>query len=319
MAVCDVNPEQFSNSQPQLGNIAGAAADIDSTAVRTYRDFDRMLAEEKLDAVSITVPTHLHAEYSIKALKAGINVLCEKPMALNIGDCDRMIEAAEKAGRLLQIGHCIRFWPEYARAGEIVAAGRYGNIVAATFRRLCARPEWAWRNWVLDDSQSGGMALDLHIHDSDFIQYLLGMPAAVRSIGAHSKAGELVHIITHYLYDDDRLITAEGSWAAAPGFGFEMSFNIMLEEATIAYDCTRKPTLRVCPAQDQEATCQPQQADGYQREVEHFAARLRGENPPEVITPRQSRESLRIVQAEIESAATGRVVSLKEDKQERNI
>jgi predicted dehydrogenase len=308
-AICDTNPNVVEDTDKATGNIEASAGDVDLSGVQIYRDFDRMLGEERLDAISVTLPTHLHAD-SIRALEAGVNVLCEKPMALNAKDCERMIEAAESSGKALMIGHCIRFWPEYAKAKEIVDSGKYGKVVAATFRRLGSPPNWAVDNWFTDERRSGGMALDLHIHDTDFVQYLLGVPRAVYSFGANDSAGRLVHIVTQYLYGDDKVVTGEGSWAATAAFGFEMSFNIVLEEATLVYDCKREPNFRLCPAQDESFEPQVRQGDGYSLEIEHFAEKLKGRQTPTVTTLQQSRDSVRIVQAEKESVGKGGPVRL---------
>lgn len=308
-AICDANPNIVEDTS-MVGNIEGAAEGVDFSNIRIYQDLEKMLSEEKPDAVSVTLPTYLHGEYSKRVLEAGVNVLCEKPMALNAADCERMIEAAKKSGKVLQIGHCIRFWPEYAKAKDVVAGGEYGRVIAATFQRLGAAPEWAWDNWIMDEQRSGGMALDLHIHDTDFVQYLFGMPRAVCSFGAKRADGQLMHIVTEYLYDDEKVVTAEGSWAMMPAFGFEMSFNIVLEKATLVYNCTREPTLRVCPAEGDAFTPKVEKGDGYSLEIAHFANKIRGEETKTVITLEQSRDSVRIVEAEKESVKTGEQVSL---------
>ena len=85
-----------------------------------------------------------------------------------------MIDAAERSGKMLQIGHCIRFWPEYAKAKQIVRCGEYGRVMAATFQRLSATAARKAGSWYTEEKHSGGMPLDLHIHDTDFIQYLFG-------------------------------------------------------------------------------------------------------------------------------------------------
>jgi predicted dehydrogenase len=310
VAFCDANPDAAERAKEAVGNIEGAAEEVDFRRVRLYQDCEKMLAEQKPDAVSLTLPTYLHAEHSIKALEAGVNVLCEKPMSLNVTECDRMIDAAKASGKILQIGHCLRFWPEYARAKEIVAGGEYRKVTAATFQRLGAAPSWAWDNWLADHQRSGGMALDLHIHDTDFVQYLFGIPQAVSSFGAKGADGRLMHIVTEYLYDDEKVVTAEGSWAMTPAFGFEMSFNIMLEKATLAYDCTRQPTFRICPGEGEAFTPELPEGDGYSLEIAHFAKRIRGEKTEKVITLEQSRNSVKIVEAEKDSVAKGKPVSL---------
>ncbi len=143
VAICDANPSIKEDTQHAVGNIGDAQAGIDFGSFKLYADYEGMLKEAKLDAVSITLPTYLHTDFSIKAMRAGVHVLCEKPMALNVKDCKRMIAAANKSGKMLQIGHCVRFWPEYAKAKEIVDSGKYGKVIAATFQRFGSAPPWS--------------------------------------------------------------------------------------------------------------------------------------------------------------------------------
>ena len=309
-AVCETNSQIANGLKKEAGNIEQAEDTIDLGAVKIYTDFDEMLNSEKLDAVSITLPTYLHAEYSIKAMSKEIHVLCEKPMTLNVVDCERMISEADKSGKILQIGHCIRFWPEYAKAKEIIDTGNYGKVIAATFQRLGAAPTWSADNWLLNEKLSGGIALDLHIHDTDFVQYLFGMPDSVRSSGAKNSQGNLVNIVTQYGYKKI-LVIAEGGWTMMPSFGFQMSFNIAMEKATLVYDLTRKPTFRLCPFDGDAFTPEFQEGDGWLLEVEHFAKAIRGEKVKPIITLAQSMNSVRIVQAEKESIMQNEAVRIE--------
>jgi len=301
-AICDANPNIEEDVKRAVGNIGEAEEVIDFDSLQLYADFEKMLSDGKLDAISLTLPTYLHADYSIKALAAGVNVLCEKPMALNVQDCERMIGEAKRSGNVLQIGHCVRFWPEYAKAKEIVDSGEYGKIIAATFQRLGAPPTWSIDNWFLDEKRSGGMALDLHIHDTDYVQYLFGTPSAVCSFAAKGAGGALVHIVTQYLYDDDKVVTAEGGWAMMPAFGFEMSFNIVMEKATIVYDLTREPAFKVCLAEGEAITPEVEKEDGWFLQIAHFAKAIQGEKVKPITTLEESRDSVKIVAAEKESA-----------------
>jgi predicted dehydrogenase len=260
-----------------------------------------MLSSVKLDAVSITVPSDLHAEFTIKALKAGLHVLCEKPMALNIEDCWQMHQAAKKSGKRLMIAHCIRFWPEYANTKQIIDSGQYGKVLYAAFQRFSAMPTWTAGNWVLDDTRSGGMIVDLHIHDSDYICYLFGLPQAVLSWAPQQDESLLPHIHTRYFYDDGKLITAEGSWIMTPSFGFQMAFNIILERATIIYDCTRDPAYKIYTSDGSVLTPSVPAGDGYLHEIIHFAGLITGKKTQEVITLEQSHQALQIVLAECQS------------------
>lgn len=308
VAICDIDPAKFASADGTAGNISGAEQPLDFSGIKFFTSAAEMLAEMKLDAVSVTLPTYLHAEYSCLALRAGVNVLCEKPMALDGAECDSMVTAAEESGKLLQIGHCIRFWPAYMKTKEIIDSRQYGGVLAATFQRLSLSPIWGWQNWMMDGAKSGGAILDLHIHDSDFVQYLFGYPAGVFTRAAVGPSGAFDHAATSYIYPAGPVVTAEGGWAMAPGFGFEMSFNIVLERATIVYDSTRSPEFRVCPHAGEVYIPPVAPGDAYAIEVRHFADQLLGRPVPAILTPRQSADSVRLVLAEKESAATGQIL-----------
>jgi len=310
VAVCDADEDRLKGTGA-AGNIPGAEEPLDLTGVEQYRDFDKMLSEAELDAVSITLPTYMHRDFTIKALERGLNVLCEKPMALDKAQAEEMIAAAGKSGKVLQIGHCIRFWPEYAKTKEIIDSGKYGKVRAATFRRLSLTPTWSWNNWLMRDTSSGGAIFDLHIHDSDFVQYAFGMPKAVYTRCANGPSGDYDHVVTQYIYDDSCIVTAEGGWIMTPSFGFEMSFNIILDKATIVFDCTRKPAFKLCPAEGDAFTPEVERGDGYSQEIAHFIRAVSGKKVPEITTPVQSLNSIKLILAEKQSAQSGKEVAIQ--------
>jgi predicted dehydrogenase len=309
-AICDADAKQLQNSSGVAGNISGAEDDLDLSNIALYSDLSKMLAEEKLDALSIASPTFLHASQTIEALNAGVHVFCEKPMALNSGDCREMTEVAKQSGMILQIGHCIRFWPEYVQAKEIIDSQKYGKVLAATFQRLSLTPTWSWDNCFLDGKRSGGAMLDLHIHDTDYVQYVFGMPKEVFSRGVIGPSGEYDHTVTQYLYGNDCVITAEGGWIMAPGFGFEMSFKIMLEKVTLVYSSAQEPTFRIFPIDGETIIPEIPTGDGYSFEIQHFVDTLSGKAVPSIITPEQSGDSVKIIEAEKESIRNNDKISL---------
>jgi len=310
VAICDADESKFKNTRGTAGNIEGAEKPLDLAGIDLYTDFDKMLSEAKLDAVSITLPTYMHRDFTVKALEAGINVLCEKPMAMDEGQCRDMIAASEKNSKVLQIGHCIRFWPEYAKTKELIDSGQYGKVLAATFQRLSMTPTWSWDNWLMNGVRSGGAVMDLHIHDADYVQYIFGMPKAVRASGVKGPSGDFGHVVTQYIYDGEKVVTAEGGWMMTSGFGFEMSFNIVLEKATIVFDCTRQPAFKLCPAQGEVVTPEVETGDGYSLEIAHFVKAVSGKKVPQILTPAQSLDSVKLILAEKQSAQTGKEISL---------
>ena len=309
-AICDADAKKLQNSSGVSGNISGAEDDLDLSNIVLYSDLSKMLAEKKIDALSIASPTFLHASQTIEALNEGVHVFCEKPMALNSGDCREMTEVAKQSGKTLQIGHCIRFWPEYVQAKEIIDSQKYGKVSAATFQRLSLTPTWSWDNCFLDGKRSGGAMLDLHIHDTDYVQYVFGMPKEVFSRGVIGPSGEYDHTVTQYLYGNDCVITAEGGWIMAPGFGFEMSFKIMLEKVTLVYSSAQEPTFRIFPIDGETIIPEIPTGDGYSFEIQHFVDTLSGKAVPSIITPEQSGDSVKIIEAEKESIRNNDKISL---------
>lgn len=302
-AVCETNPNIREDSKKAAGNIEGIADEIDFDSFQLFSNYDEFLKEADVDGILITLPTFLHKDFAVKALEAGFHVFCEKPMALSIEDCDAMIAAA--SSKTLQIGHCIRFWPEYAKTKRIIDSGEHGRVLTATFSRLAFPPSWSADSWFIDESKSGGVGYDLHIHDTDYIHYLFGVPKSVSSTGVNGPWGGLGHISTRYDCGRGMNIEAVGSWLMSDSFGFEMGFKIVLEKATITYDCNMEPAFEVCPQGGEKFTPEIAGGDGYLQEIKHFTSVIAGEDVPAVITPEQSRESIKIVNAELESIKTG--------------
>jgi 1,5-anhydro-D-fructose reductase (1,5-anhydro-D-mannitol-forming) len=307
-AVCDIDENKLKSSGGVAGNISSGENILDLTGIRLYTDLDKMLADGDLDAVTIVVPTYAHADCTIKALKAGLHVFCEKPMALDVPQCRKMIAAANRSGKILQIGHCIRFWPEYIKTKEIIDSGEYGKVLAASFHRL-SKPG-TWNDWMNIGEKSGGALLDLHIHDADFIQYAFGIPKAVFCCGVKGSGGGYDHVAASYIYDKNMVITAEGGWMMAPGYGFEMSFKVVLEKATIVYGRTSNPVFKICPVQGEVIVPEVDKRGGHLLELIHFINAVQGKPVPAVLTPEDSLNSVRICLAEKASIEKERKVSI---------
>jgi len=321
VAICDADKNQLKDTSGVAGNISGAEDNLDLKNISLYSNLTKMLEEEKIDVVSISTPTFLHSSQTIESLNAGKHVFCEKPMALNSIDCKEMTKFAYQSGKTLQIGHCIRFWPEYAKAKEIIETQYFGKVLAASFHRLSLTPTWSWDNCFLDGKRSGGAILDLHIHDSDYIQYVFGMPKKVFSQGVIGPSGDIDHCVTQYMYDHqeslkNKVISAEGGWIMAPKYGFEMSFKIMLENATLIYSSAHPvndeypSSLRIHTKEGKTIFHSLPKDDGYFFEIKHFIDLISGESVPPLISPEDSGNSVKIIEAEKESIKTNKIVSI---------
>lgn len=147
-----------------------------------YADYREMLAKEKIDALSVTTWNREHKNASIAALNAGVNVLCEKPMAMNHIEAEEMLAAAKAAGKLLQIGFVRRYGGDCALAKEFIDSGKAGDIYYAKVQYL--RPNGCPGGWFADQYYSGGGPLtDLGVHVMDLARYLAGSPMPVSAYG----------------------------------------------------------------------------------------------------------------------------------------
>ncbi len=226
VAICDINKEQF---EKNITINLGATDKGDFEGINLYTDVNEMLEKENLDAVDICLPTYLHKEYAIMCLERGLHVFCEKPMALSEKDCKQMINAADKNGKILSVGMCLRFEPSYLKLKEIVDDGRYGKVINAHFNRLSNMPS-GWNMWYHDKKLSGGVEFDMHIHDIDMIRFLFGEPKFVSAI----KSGEKT-VNTRLIYND-MCAVATGDWSQPDGFPFTADFRVVFEKATLLLD-----------------------------------------------------------------------------------
>lgn len=308
-AIADVDARKLSGDWSSIGgNIGAAGSRQDLRGINVYANAADLLKDPAVDIVDITLPTYLHARWAIRALKSGHHVICEKPMALKSAEAATMIAAARAARRRLFVAQCIRFWPAYVKARELVLGKKFGKVLSAVFTRVSPTPTWSWQGWMEDPRLSGGGALDLHIHDSDFVLHLLGQPRSVFSRAMKNKKGALEHITTFYNYTPDMLVQAEGGWEYNAGFPFSMMFRIALEKATLIFDAQG---LRLCPAKGPVKPLAVAKEDGYFLELKHFLDCIRRNCVSPVVPPEAAMRSVQLVEAEFKSARTGKVVRFK--------
>lgn len=153
-------------------------------ARRWYPDWRELLADDEVKAVYIATPVSLHAEQAIAAAEAGKHVLCEKPMALNVAECDRMIAACAAHGVKLGIAYYRHFYPVIQRIKELIVAGELGVPVLAqinAFERFNPAPEQPRYWFVKKEFAGGGPMMDFGCHRIEVLLNLLGPIATVRS------------------------------------------------------------------------------------------------------------------------------------------
>ncbi len=250
------------------------------------------------------------------ALEAGKHVLCEKPMALRLADCERMVAAAQQANRLLMIGHVLPFFPEYHWALQTIHSGELGRVRGGAFRRVIANPIWMANYWSPD--HVGGPMLDLHVHDAHFIRLLFGMPQEVTTSGRmRNGLPEFWH--SQFCFSvRDLAVEATCGTIDQQGRPFTHSFEIHLEKATLAFDFA-------VIGGEGRYLCEPMLLDsqgGVQRPelgggdpIEAFMGELRevtdcvrDGRPSEILGAILAQDAMRLCEAQATSLQTGKLV-----------
>lgn len=293
VSVCDIVPERFEEKMEI--NLGGNDLELGEN-VRKYTDWREMLANEDVDIVDICLPTYLHADTTIEVLGMGYNVLCEKPMSLSYEDCCRMVEAANKSGKKLMIGQCLRFSNKYNYLKKIVEENTFGAVKTGVFRRMSGPPVWGWDNWFMDYNRSQGCITDMHIHDIDMIRYVFGEPTAVSCCtqDIYSRK-DLAHSTLKY---KDFTVLAIGDWSQE-GLPFTAEFRVAFENATVDYS---NDTVTVYPRGGEAFKPEIEDDDFYFNEIKFFVENIASGEENVVNTPESAAKSVKLIQALIESS-----------------
>ncbi len=280
---------------------------------KVYADGMDLIDNAEVDIIDICLPTYLHTKYAIKAMEKGKAVFIEKPICLNMDEAKLLLDTQEKTGAKIMVGQCIRLWDEYLWLKNIIDSGTYGKVISGVFKRLSPKPTWAWENWLHKVECSGSVALDLHIHDADFIRYIMGEPQSLASAVARDSDGVIQQIFTTYTYPN-AIITAEGVWDYPAGFPFCMEYRVKFERATVVYNSGSNPALVVYPVEGEKIVPELEKdfvdsneiggnissLSGYYNELKYFTERLQNGLPLEIAPLDEGIKSVELVLKEIE-------------------
>jgi len=307
---------------PQAASAYKGLADLEMD-VPVFETLEACLESTEFEVADICLPTNLHARVGLQVIPTGKAMFVEKPVALTLEDAESLRQAADAAGTRAQVGHCLRFWPEYRAFRDIHRSGQLGQLLSITMQRRGGRPGYTVGDWLNNPERSGGAALDLHIHDTDFLVDLLGMPQAVTSEATFDDSGP-AHIFTRYHYAD-MIVHAEGGLNYPVKWGFQMAFQALFENAAIEYDVAAEPSMVITRRGEEKKPLpfeEPKVGEsksaggnvsalgGYYNELRSFINCLENDRAPEEATLAQACQSLKVTLAEIESSRRGTTIEL---------
>lgn len=288
------------------------AVRVGAKVAASYQD---LLDDPTIELIDICLPTPLHREFVERAARAGKHVLCEKPLALTLGDARAMIETCRQQGVQFYVAHVLRFFPEYQRAHEQVRAGKVGEPGVIRTTRGGIFPT-GWDDWYADYNRSGSLVLDMIIHDFDWLRWTFGEVERVYAKALSTRTSQrLDYALVTLRFASGAMAHVEGTWAHA---GFRYGFEVAGSQGLLEFDSAMVQPLVV---QQRAATAgvtgvavpeSPLRESPYTTEIRHFARCIeRGERP--LVTAYDAYKAVEISLAALESARTGRPVTIAKE------
>ena len=224
VALCDIDPAAIRKTQDKFPATQSA---------QTFDDYQKLLAMDDLDAVSVCTPNYVHHGPTVAAFAAGKHVLCEKPIAMNAREAREMVDAGKKAGKILQIGYNSRFAPPNQTLKKFVEAGELGDIYYARAQALRVRGIPGWGVFIDKSKQGGGPLIDIGVHILDLTLWLMGHPKPTFASGVtYQKFGTRPDVVGFMGQWDYKNFTVEDFASAL--IRFENGATIVLESSFVA-------------------------------------------------------------------------------------
>ena len=312
IAIADSIQSRLDGSSKAEGNISGQAeGGVTGLSAIKYLDGMELIDNPDIDIVDICVGTDLHFTFVEAAISKGKHVLVEKPLARTYDEAKKIIQLAEQSSKYVMSAMCLRYWPAWVFLKEAIDSNAYGKCLSLNFKRQTSFPGGAFYS---DHNQCGGALLDLHVHDTDFVNYCLGLPEAVFSQGYKGPSGGIDHIATHYIYnqsDLSPLVSSEGSWTMQEGYGFNMSYTANFENGTLSYLLEQDETLKLFRSGSEPESINLKEGMGYEFEIRTFVDEILSGNSTNLDLLRQASETVAIIEAEKTSIETCSLVSIK--------
>lgn len=253
-------------------------------ARRWYSEWQKLLMDYEIDAIYVSTPVHLHAEQTIAAAEAGKHVLCEKPMALNVADCERMIAACRSNDVKLGVAYYRHFYPAVRRVKELVDSGELGVPIIVqvnAFEWFDPKPSDS-RSWLIrKDLSGGGPMFDFGCHRIEVLLDLFGAVSDVKSTLAHTLFDREVEDVATAVFRFERgtcgTLTVAHS-AREP----QDTFDLFCSHGSIHIPVLNEGTMRVLTADGERTEAQPNAENIHQPLIEDFASAVLANREPVV-------------------------------------
>ncbi|MCM3728998.1 Gfo/Idh/MocA family oxidoreductase [Neobacillus cucumis] len=285
----------------------------------SFTDFDELLNTD-VDVIDICLPTYLHKEYLAKAAQKGKHIICEKPLALDQVECKEVLEICQKCNVQLFVGHTLRFFPEYKQAHDQITRGLIGQPGVVRLSRGGPYPQGR-NSWYHDEDKSGGILLDLGIHDFDWVRWTFGEVERVFAKQVHRKwqdGNAIAYALVTLRMQSGTIVHLELSWAKKE---FESSYEIAGSKGMIVYNHQDSKPIKLnlvnAGAKNKVDVAVPETIAAktpLQLQLEHFMNCLENDEQP-LVSAEDAMKAVEIAVAAVESIRSGQPVSLLTKKE----
>lgn len=270
---------------------------------------------ERVDAVDICTPTDTHADLARQALEAGRDVLCEKPLARTLDQAEQIASLARSCERTLYPAHVVRFFPAYVQAKKAVDRGETGELAVYRFRRAGSYPSWS--SWFADEERSGGLVMDLAIHDLDQALWIAGPVDTVHATLSRAQGqGDLpVEMLDCTLTHVSGAIGQVQAIWGPPGMRFTTEFSLAGTRGTLSYSSA--DDLPIATNGGHDGTTTIPSASGpspYTGEIEDFLATRAHHDHLPVVRAEDGVAAIRLAQAVTRSVQTHSPVTCQDQE-----
>lgn len=278
-------------------------------------DYNDLLSNKEIDIIDICLPTYLHEEYIIKAARAGKHIICEKPLTLTLESARRIFKEIQENNVKLFVGHLLRFWPEYQIIKSYSESEKLKDIDMVHAKRLGQFPTWS--DWFQYPEKSGGALFDLHIHDIDFVYYLLGEVDSLYAVGTKNQYGAWTHIMTTLSFKKNRKAVVEASHQMPKSYPFTMSLRAQALQGTLEYHVAAGENIEhinnrqfVYFNHKTKTSIDRVDGDAFQNELSYFVQCIEENQENHVIPLEDVYYTLKLLKAIEASLETGKIIRI---------
>lgn len=310
----------WSETEAQIG---GIVAETESEAqdlatqygVSVYPDFETMLSN--VDVVDICTPTHTHYEMVMHAAAHGKDVICEKPLARTVEQASEMVKTCRDNGVQLLVAHVVRYFPEYKLAKDAIVEGQIGRPGMLRLSRGSFRPKKPVGNWFLDEDKSGGILMDLMIHDFDYARWIAGEVKSVfaKKVSSSNPDAPVDYGLAILKHESGAISHISGAWAYPPPT-FRTHIEIAGDAGLIEFDSDgTAPILSLLKSRESDSPdvglpSSPLSESPYTTQIKEFYAALQGKKPARV-SAADGLAAVQIAQGALDSTRLGTAIELE--------